>query len=104
MRVLLLVFALVLVSGPGAVSGDDGLSDHAHDRSGERTAAQACMPAGHSSSQHAPSCSGLGVAILPGSVSFAAAGSSQNIPLSTEGLYQSLAADRLERPPAASPA
>lgn len=104
MRILMLVFALVLVSGPGAVSGDDGSSDHAHERSGERTAIQVCMPTGHSSSQPASSCSGLGVAILPGSVSFAAVGKPQNIPLSAEDLYQSLAVDRLERPPAASPA
>lgn len=104
MRILMLVFALLLVSGPGAVSGDDGSSEHEHERSGKRTAAEACMPAGHASSQHASSCSGLGVAILPGSVSFAAATKPTNTVVSAEDLYQSLAVDRLERPPAASPA
>ncbi len=62
------------------------------------------MPAGPSSSQHAPSCSGLGVAILPGSIALTSAGKPQNLPLLADDLYKSLAVDRLERPPAASPA
>lgn len=104
MRMLMLVFVLVLVSGPGAVFGESGSSAHAHERSGERTVAQACMPAGHSPIQHASSCSSGGVAILAGSLSFDVSVQHRHAPLFAEVLYLSLAVDRLERPPAAYPA
>lgn len=100
----MLVFVLVLVGGPGAVSGDMGSTAHAHESSGEQAAAGDCTPAAHSSSPHASSCGGSATAILHGSISFTGPLNPQQAPLFAEALYISLAVDRLERPPAASSA
>jgi hypothetical protein len=102
MRILMLVFALVLVSGPIAASGGDGATAHKHEGHGELEAE--CIQAGHSPSQHVSSCGGVGVAILPDSLAFDVPLEPQNSPLFAEGLYLSLTVDRLERPPAASAA
>lgn len=100
----MLVFALVLVSGPDAVSGDAGSTVHAHELSAEQGTAEDCKPAAPSPNQHVSSCGGSAAAILHGSISHADPLKPRNAPLLAQDLYRSLAIGRLERPPAASSA